>query len=132
MFYIALVIIILIFIWRIAAGFRKGMVHEMVSLIAVIVATFCIVLILGAVGSYMNQEIAKVIQMIVVLFVVCLVYRLVNILFTSLELISKLPVIKGLDKLLGAGLGFIEAGLIVGILVYFLKNWGLSILTNVL
>ena len=123
MFYIALVIIILIFIWRITAGFRKGMVH---------VATFCIVLILGAVGSYMNQEIAKVIQMIVVLFVVCLVYRLVNILFTSLELISELPVIKGLDKLLGAGLGFIEAGLIVGILVYFLKNWGLSILTNVL
>ena len=132
MFYIALVIIILIFIWRITAGFRKGMVHELVSLIAVIVATFCIVLILGAVGSYMNQEIAKVIQMIVVLFVVCLVYRLGNILFTSLELISKLPVIKGLDKLLGAGLGFIEAGLIVGILVYFLKNWGLSILTNVL
>ena len=132
MFYRALVIIILIFIWRITAGFRKGMVHELVSLIAVIVATFCIVLILGAVGSYMNQEIAKVIQMIVVLFVVCLVYRLVNILFTSLELISKLPVIKGLDKLLGAGLGFIEAGLIVGILVYFLKNWGLSILTNVL
>ena len=132
MFYIALVIIILIFIWRITAGFRKGMVHELVSLIAVIVATFCIVLILGAGGSYMNQEIAKVIQMIVVLFVVCLVYRLVNILFTSLELISKLPVIKGLDKLLGAGLGFIEAGLIVGILVYFLKNWGLSILTNVL
>ena len=132
MFYIALVIIILIFIWRITAGFRKGMVHELVSLIAVIVATFCIVLILGAVGSYMNQEIAKVIQMIVVLFVVCLVYRLVNILFTSLELISKLPVIKGLDKLLVAGLGFIEAGLIVGILVYFLKNWGLSILTNVL
>ncbi len=132
MFYIALVIIILIFIWRITAGFRKGMVHELVSLIAVIVATFCIALILGAVGSYMNQEIAKVIQMIVVLFVVCLVYRLVNILFTSLELISKLPVIKGLDKLLGAGLGFIEAGLIVGILVYFLKNWGLSILTNVL
>lgn len=132
MFYIALVIIILIFIWRITAGFRKGMVHELVSLIAVIVAAFCIVLILGAVGSYMNQEIAKVIQMIVVLFVVCLVYRLVNIVFTSLELISKLPVIKGLDKLLGAGLGFIEAGLIVGILVYFLKNWGLSILTNVL
>lgn len=132
MFYIALVIIILIFIWRVAAGFRKGMVHELISLIAVIAAGFCIVLILGAIGSYRNQEIAKVIQMVIVLFAVCLVYRLVNILFTSLELISKLPVIKGLDKLLGAGLGFIEAGLIVGILVYFFKNWGLSILTNAL
>ena len=96
MFYIALVIIILIFIWRITAGFRKGMVHELVSLIAVIVATFCIVLILGAVGSYMNQEIAKVIQMIVVLFVVCLVYRLVNIPFSFQELHFELPVLYGL------------------------------------
>ena len=130
MYYIALVIIVLIFIWRIIAGFRKGMVQELIALVAVAVAGFCIVLILGAIGSYMNQEIAKVIQMIVVLLVVCLVYRLVHILFTSLELISKLPVIKGLDKLLGAGLGFVEAGLIVGLLVYFLKNWGLSILAQ--
>lgn len=130
MYYIALIIIVLIFIWRIVSGFRKGMVQELIALIAVAVAGFCIVLILGAIGSYMNQEIARVIEMVVVLFVVCLVYRLVHVLFTSLELISKLPIIKGLDKLLGAGLGFIEAGLIVGFLVYFLKNWGLSILTQ--
>ena len=132
MYYIALVIIVLIFLWRIAAGFRRGMVQELIALIAVVVAGFCIVLILGAIGSYMNKEIAKVIEIVAVLFVVCLVYRLVHILFTSLELISKLPIIKGLDKLLGAGLGFIEAGLIVGLLVYFLKNWGLSILTQAL
>lgn len=130
MYYIALIIIVLIFIWRIVSGFRKGMVQELIALVAVAVAGFCIVLILGAIGSYMNQEIARVIEMVVVLFVICLVYRLVHVLFTSLELISKLPIIKGLDKLLGAGLGFIEAGLIVGFLVYFLKNWGLSILTQ--
>ena len=64
------------------------------------------------------------IQTIVVLLVVCAVYRLVHVLFTSLELIAKLPVIKSLDKLLGAVIGLAEAGLIVGILVYFLKNWG--------
>lgn len=130
MYYIALVIILLIFIWRIAAGFRRGMVQELIALIAVTVAGFCIVLILGAIGSYMNKEIAKAIEIAAVLFVVCLVYRLVHVLFTSLELISKLPVIKGLDKLLGAGLGVIEAGVIVGLLVYFLKNWGLSVLTR--
>jgi len=128
MYYIALIIIALIFIWRIAAGFRKGMVQEIISLIAMAVAGVCIVLILGAIGNYLNQEIGKMIQLIVVLFVICLVYRLVNILFTSLELVSRLPVIKGLDKLLGAAVGCAEAALIVGILVYLLKNWGLSIL----
>ena len=66
--------------------------------------------------------------MIVVLFVVCVVYRLVHTLFVSLELISKLPLIKWVDKLLGAVVGCAEAVLIVGIFVYLLKNWGLSFL----
>ena len=128
MYYISLIIIAIIFIWRMIAGFRKGMVQELISLIAMVVAGFCVVLILGALGSYMDQEIGRVIQIVAVLLVVCMVYRLVHILFTSLELISKLPIIKGLDKLLGIAVGFAEAAVIVGALVYFLKNWGLSIL----
>ncbi|MDE7333154.1 MAG: CvpA family protein [Lachnospiraceae bacterium] len=131
MYYISLIIIVLIFIWRAAAGFRKGMVQEIISLIAMAVAGVCVILILGAIGSYLNREIGKTVEMAVVLFVVCLVYRLIHVLFTSLELISRLPVIKWLDKLLGIAVGLAEAGLIVGLLVYFLKNWGLSILERV-
>lgn len=131
MYYVSLAVIAIIFIWRMIAGFRKGMVQEIISLIAMAVAGVCVVLILGAIGSYLDREIGRVIQIVAVLFVVCLVYRLVHTLFTSLELISKLPIIKGLDKLLGIVVGFAEAVLIVGVLVYFLKNWGLSILQNV-
>lgn len=126
MYYIALGVVALIFIWRICAGFKKGMVQEVISLIAMGVAGFCMVLILGAIGSYLDKEIGQLIQFIVVLIVVCLAYRLINILFTSLQLISKLPIIKGLDKLLGAVVGLAEAGLIVAILLHFLKNWGLA------
>lgn len=113
------------------SGIRKGMVQEIISLIAMAVAGFCVILILGAVGSYLNREIGKSVEMAVVLFVVCLVYRLLQVLFTSLELISRLPVIKWMDKLLGIVVGLAEAGLLVGLLVYFLKNWGLSILEHV-
>lgn len=129
MYYISLAVIAVIFIWRIATGFRRGMVQELISLIAMAAAGVCVILILGAIGSYFDHEIGRVIQMIVVLFVVCLVYRLVNVLFTSLELIAKMPIIKGVDKLLGMAVGFGEAVLIVGGLVYLLKNWGLSILS---
>lgn len=128
MYYIALALIAVIFIWRIAAGFRRGMVREIISLIAMAVAGVCVVLITGAVGSYLEKEISKTITMVAVLFIVCAVYRLVHVLFTSLELISRLPVIKGVDKLLGAVTGAAEAGVIVGVLVYLLKSWGLSVL----
>lgn len=126
MYNIALVVIALIFIWRIAAGFRKGMVREIIALIAMAAAGFCAVLILGAIESYLEQEMGRTVQMVVVLFAVCLVYRLAHILLASLELISKLPVIKSVDKLLGAVVGFAEAVVIVGLSVHFLKNWGMS------
>ena len=128
MYYIALALIAVIFIWRIAAGFRRGMVREIISLIAMAVAGVCVVLIIGAVGSYLEKEISKTITMVAVLFIVCVVYGLMHVLFTSLELISRLPVIKGVDKLLGAVTGAAEAGVIVGVLVYLLKSWGLSVL----
>lgn len=128
MYYIAIIVIGIIFIWRMAVGFRKGMVREIASLIAIAVAVFCIVLIMGAAGSYMEREIGKVFQSVAVLFGVCLIYRLAHIFLTSLELISKLPIIKGVDKLLGAAVGLAEGGIIAGLLVYFLKNWGISVL----
>ncbi|MGN1180914.1 MAG: CvpA family protein, partial [Suilimivivens sp.] len=126
MYYIALIIVALIFIWRIVTGFKKGMVQEIISLIAMAVAGFCVLLILGAVSSYLNKEIGQLIQFVIVLLVICVVYRLINILFTSLQLISKLPIIKWVDKLLGIVVGLAEAALVVGVLVYFVKSWGLS------
>lgn len=126
MYYAALVVVVFIFIWRMAAGFKRGMIQELVSLIAMACAGFCMMLILGAVGSYLEREIGHLIQFISVLLVVCIVYRLVNILFTSLKLISKLPIIRWVDKLLGAVVGAAEAAILVGMTVHFLKNWGLS------
>lgn len=128
MYYAVLIGIGLIFLWRIVTGFKRGMVKEIISLIAMAVAGVCVLLILSAIGNYMEQEIGKLVQVIAVLFVVCLIYRIVNVLLDSLKLIAKLPIIKGLDKIFGAVVGFAEAGLITGLLVHFLKNWGLSML----
>ena len=76
----------------------------------------------------MDKEIAQVVKMVAVLLAVCLVYRLVNVLFTSLQLIAKLPIVRWLDKVLGIAVGFAEAGLMVMVFIHVLKNWGLSIL----
>ena len=128
MYYAALIIVVLIFVWRMVAGFKKGMVQELISLIAMVVAGVCVILILGVIGSYLDREIAQVVKMVAVLSVVCLVYRLVNVLFTSLQLIAKLPIVRWIDKVLGIAVGFAEAGLLVMVFIHILKKWGLSIL----
>ncbi|WP_337404682.1 CvpA family protein [Suilimivivens sp.] len=129
MYYFSLVIVALIFIWRIAAGVKKGMVKELISLIAMVAAGFCVILIMGALNSYFDQKIGQAVQFVCVLFAVCLVYRLMNVLFTSLKLISGLPVIRWLDKLLGMVLGVVEAGLITAFLVRVVKELGLTFLS---
>ena len=129
MYYFSLAVVAVIFIWRMIAGAKKGMVKELISLIAMVVAGFCVILIVGALNSYFDQKIGPVVQFICVLFAVCLVYRLVSVLFTSLKLISGLPVICWLDKLLGIVLGFVEAGLITAFLVRVVKERGLTFLS---
>ena len=110
------------------SGFRKGMVQEILSLIAMAVAGFCAYLLLGAVGSYLNREIGRLIQIIILLLIVCTVYKLANLIFTSISLVSRLPLIRSADKLFGAVFGILEGIIITGYILYWLKNWGLSVL----
>ena len=127
-FYLAVAAIVVIIIWRMVSGFRKGMVQEILSLIAMAVAGFCAYLLLGAMGSYINKELGRLIQIIILLLIVCAVYKLANLIFTSIRLVSRLPVIRSADKLLGAVFGILEGIIITGYILYWLKNWGLSVL----
>ena len=88
----------------------------------------CAYLLLGAVGSYLNREIGRLIQIIILLLIVCIVYKLANLIFTSISLVSRLPLIRSADKLFGAVFGILEGIIITGYILYWLKNWGLSVL----
>ena len=120
-FYLAVAGIIIIISWRMVSGFRKGMVQEILSLIAMVVAGFCAYLLLGAVGSYLNREIGRLIQIIILLLIVCIVYKLANLIFTSISLVSRLPLIRSADKLFGAVFGILEGIIITGYILYWLK-----------
>ena len=77
---------------------------------------------------YLNREIGRLIQIIILLLIVCAVYKLANLIFTSISLVSRLPVIRSADKLFGAVFGILEGIIITGYILYWLKNWGLSVL----
>lgn len=127
-FYLAVVVIMIIVIWRLAAGFKKGFVKELLSLFALGIAGVSAYLLLGVVGSYQSREIGRLIQIVIFWLMIGVVYKLVSLLFSSLKLISKLPVIRGADKLLGALLGVLEGFVIVCYALYWLKDWGMSVL----
>lgn len=126
--YIGIAVIALLIVWRMVAGFRKGLVRELISLAVLVIGGVCAYLVVGAVGSYLNREIGRLLQIVLILLVIGAVYKLAGLLFTTLKLVSKLPVVRTADKLLGAVLGMLEGLAIVWYIIYWLKNWGLSVL----
>ena len=127
MSYLGVGIVIVVFAWRMVVGFRKGMIAEVISLISLIVAGVCLAALLMAVGSYLEANIGQALQMLIVLAVVGLVYKLASLIFSSLKLIADLPVIKSLNRILGAVLGAVEATVIILIIIHVLRYFSFSL-----
>ncbi len=103
-----LIIVALVLIWRIAEGVERGMVKEVISFVSLVVLCLVVALIGTAVSKYLDKDIISVIVAIILLLIVCIVHRLLGVVFFSAKLIAKLPVIKKLDKILGAVFGVLE------------------------
>ncbi len=103
-----LMIVILAFIWRMAAGYKQGMVKELKSFITFLVSAVSIAMICKAVNSYFHSDGMGMAISIMLLIVVGIGFKILKLVFFSAETIVKLPVIHFADKVLGIAMGAIE------------------------
>lgn len=122
-----LIIIGVILIWRVIEGFRMGMVKEIISFISLIVMSVGIVLIAVALGSYMDKDMISMIVAIILLLVLGIVHRIISMIFFSAKIISKLPVVHGVDRFLGGVLGICETIIITWVIFALVMSFGLGI-----
>lgn len=116
---LALIVLIVMF-FSIVDGYKKGMVREIISFISLIVTCIVVALIGNAVNSYFDGEIANVIVMILLLCLVGIVHHLLGVIFFSAKMISKLPVVHWIDKILGMVFGIFETVLILWTIYTFI------------
>ena len=121
--YIALAIIALIFIWRIKAGFKKGLVSELNTVLSVLGAVLLGYLIKLKMGSAMKEGLGVTISLVLLICIVLLAIKILKAIITALKLFTWLPIIKGINRLLGAVAGIIEAFVMVLYLVSLIKEW---------
>lgn len=117
------IIAILIFIWRIRSGFRNGFVGEIIATISTIVAFLVAKVLFSGFIAFLEGRVGKMVYSIIILSIIMAVFGIANLILRAIKLVVKLPVIKGIDKLLGVIAGLIEAFLIVVILLGFIKLW---------
>ena len=125
---IKLILAVICVLFKIADGYKKGMVKEVVSLVTLIIMGIMIVLISKGLHSYMEKEVVGVIIAVVLMALLGVVHHLLNVVFFSAKMISKLPVIHWVNKVFGAVFGVLEVILVLQIVYVFIMYFGLGMI----
>lgn len=123
-----LIIVAVILVWRIAEGIHRGMVKEIISFVSLLVLCLAVALLGTVLSKYFEKDFISMIVAILLLLVLCIAHRLLSLVFFSAKLISKLPVIHSLDKVLGAVIGVLETILILWTVYTLIITFGAGML----
>ena len=122
------IVVLIVLLWKITQGYKRGMVKEIISFVSLIVLCIVAALIVNGMQSYMEKQFVGVVIAVLLLCVVGIVHHLLGVVFFSAKLISKLPVIHWADKLLGMVAGVLETVLILWTVYLFIMKSGLGML----
>ena len=110
---ILLVIVIIAALVKVLDGYKKGMVKEIISLVSLTILCAVVALLAGVISNYHDGKLFNVIIVAILLGLIGIVHHLLSVVFFSAKLISKLPVVNFLNKLLGVAFGILEVVLVV-------------------
>ena len=104
-------------------GSEQGLIQSLNTVLTLICAAVCYNLAAGLAANYSSGDISSALIGILLLVVVVCAFGLFHLLFASMHIFSRLPVIRILDNILGVFGGFIEGAVVLyladSILRYF-------------
>ncbi|MCR5669371.1 MAG: CvpA family protein [Butyrivibrio sp.] len=107
------VVVVCLFLWRISYGAKNGLIAEAAGLIAVTAAFAAVYYIMKIAGSVASGYLGNIIPKIGYLVIAFVIYRVMTAVGKALRDVKDIPILGGLDRLLGAVLGAAEAYFIV-------------------
>ena len=112
------IVVVCLFLWRISYGATNGLFAEAAGLIAVIAAFVAVYFIALIAGDFLHSSFGDMPIRCGYLVAAFVVYRLMVSLGNTLRKVKEIPLLGGLDQLMGAVLGAAEAGLIIYIVEF--------------
>lgn len=111
--YIVLGAVVLIYIWRIFCGSRNGLIDEVGALADIVIVSFIVVAGIVVLESALGKNLIGFLVSGIILLIILLARKLIRLVFCSLGMIAKLPLLNGLNKFLGVLAGIVEATAVV-------------------
>lgn len=129
---ILLLIVLIVLICNVVEGYKKGMVKSVISFVSLIIVCIVAILLGNALKSYMDGEIFNVVVLIILLCLIGILRHLLDVVFFSAKVISKLPVVSWVNKVLGIVFGFLETVLIIWTIYTFIMLLDLGVVEQML
>lgn len=101
-------IFVVMLIAKAVDGANKGMVKQIVSLFSFTMSAVVLTAIALGLRNYSKKDFVQLTIAFMIVFLIGIVRHILNLVFFSAKMISKLPVIKSVDKLLGVAVGLLE------------------------
>lgn len=99
---------LLLAVFKLARGYKNGMIKEIISLVSLGVLCAVAALAANGISSYHEGRFFNVAVVVILLAILGIVHHLLGLVFFSAKVISRLPVIHFVNKLLGAVFGVLE------------------------
>lgn len=117
---------VILLIFNVVAGYKRGMVKQVISLVSLVVLCTVAVLVGNGLRSYQNKEFLNVAVAVLLLAALGIAHHLLGLVFFSAKLVAKLPIVHWLDKLLGIVFGALETVLLLWTLYTFVMMMDLG------
>lgn len=114
-------------------GFWFGLIHTLGSLVGTVVGVFLSTRYYGILAGWIihitgwNENFSNVLAFIITFVII---NRLIGLLFffidKTLAILTHLPFLSGINRILGAIFGFFEGVVVLGIIFYFINKFPLS------
>lgn len=105
--------VVVLLIIRAIVATKRGMVKEICSVIATVVASIAVLLIALAIRKYFDQDRIIFVATIILMVILGLLYKIIDGFLVTLKLVAKLPVLKQVDKVFGLIIAIVEVVFVV-------------------
>ncbi|MBP3477152.1 MAG: CvpA family protein [Lachnospiraceae bacterium] len=126
--FIFVLVIFLLFVWRMKKGFSNGIMKEIGNILSAVVSLVCVALLFFAVSSVMAKAMSTLTVCVIGLILLGIIFKICSLIFRPVLALGNISVIGGLNKILGAVMGAAEACALAYLLYRVLDYMGIYVL----
>jgi len=124
---ILLILILIIYIWRVYQGARKGLIDEVGALANILIVSLGVIAFVTLIESIIQKSLIGALVTGIVLLILLIAWKLIRFIICLLRFIAKLPILNSLNHLLGLLTGVLEATIISWVVLTVITSFNIYI-----